>query len=277
VILVELRKMFRRPRTWATIAVLNALPILVAVLLVLTDLAPRPGAGPPFLSAVLSNGTLYPLAALAIVLPLFLPIAVAVIAGDSIAGEAQAGTLRYLLTRPAGRTRLLVAKLVAVMLFVVVAVIVVAVVGYVVGTTMFHAEPIGGTVIGGSGGISFSGTSLTPQDITNRTLMAIGYVAVSMLGVAAFGLFFSTLTESPLGATMGALAVLVSSSLLFTLDAASPIAPYLPTRYWLSFVDFFRDPIQWRDITRGLSLQAVYVGVLLTAAWANFTTKDVTS
>ncbi|MCW2683378.1 MAG: putative transporter rane protein, partial [Blastococcus sp.] len=55
-IVVELRKMFRRPRTWAIIAVLNALPIVVAVLLVLTDLAPRPGEGPPFLSAVLTNG-----------------------------------------------------------------------------------------------------------------------------------------------------------------------------------------------------------------------------
>jgi ABC-2 type transport system permease protein len=98
-----------------------------------------------------------------------------------------------------------------------------------------------------------------------------------MLGVAAFALFFSTLTDSPLGATMGALAVLVTSSLLFTLDAASPIAPYLPTRYWLAFVDLFRDPIQWRDITRGLALQGLYVGVLLGAAWANFTTKDVTS
>ena len=41
-----------------------------------------------------------------------------------------------------------------------------------------------------------------------------------MLGVAAFALFFSTLTDSPLGATLGALAVLVASSLLFTLDAA---------------------------------------------------------
>ena len=108
-------------------------------------------------------------------------------------------------------------------------------------------------------------------------MLAIGYVAVSMLGVAAFALFFSTLTDSPLGATMGALAVLVASSLLFTLDAASPIAPYLPTRYWLAFVDFFRDPILWRDIVRGLALQGVYVGVLLAAAWANFTTKDVTS
>jgi ABC-2 type transport system permease protein len=215
---------------------------------------------------------------------LFLPIAVAVVAGDSIAGEAQAGTLRYLLARPAGRTRLLVAKLVAVLTFVLVTVVIVAVVGYVVGTTLFHAQPIGSTVIAGTGGggsgvggTSVSGTALTPQDITERTLMAVGYVAVSMLGVAAFGLFFSTLTDSPLGATLGALAVLVTSSLLFTLDAASPIAPYLPTRYWLSFVDFFRDPILWRNISRGLALQGVYVAVLLTAAWANFTTKDVTS
>jgi ABC-2 type transport system permease protein len=269
VIAVELRKMFRRPRTWATIGVLNALPVLVAVLLVLTDLAPRPGEGPPFLSAVLRNGALYPLAALAIVLPLFLPIAVAVVAGDSVAGEAQAGTLRYLLSRPAGRTRLLVAKLVAVLAFVLVTVLVVAGVGYVLGATLFEAQPTVGT--------SVSGTSLTPEELGGRTLLAIGYVAVSMLIVAAFALFFSTLTDSPLGATMGALAVLVTSSLLFTLDAASPIAPYLPTRYWLAFVDFFRDPILWRDIVRGLALQGVYVGVLLAAAWANFTTKDVTS
>ncbi len=270
-IVVELRKLFRRPRTWATIAVLNALPVLVAVLLVLTDLAPRPGEGPVFLSAVFINPALFALAALAIVLPLFLPIAVAVVAGDAVAGEAQAGTLRYLLARPAGRTRLLVAKLVAVLAFVLVTVVIVAVVGYFVGTTLIEPQPVVG------GGTSVSGTSLTQQELVQRALMAIGYVALSMLGVAAFGLFFSTLTDSPLGATMGALAVLVASSLLFTLDAASPIAPYLPTRYWLSFVDFFRDPILWRDITRGIALQGVYVGVLLAAAWANFTTKDITS
>ena len=270
-IAVELRKLFRRPRTWATIAVLNALPVLVAVLLVLTDLAPRPGEGPVFLSAVFINPALFALAALAIVLPLFLPIAVAVVAGDAVAGEAQAGTLRYLLARPAGRTRLLVAKLVAVLAFVLVTVVIVAVVGYFVGTTLIEPQPVVG------GGTSVSGTSLTQQELVQRALMAIGYVALSMLGVAAFGLFFSTLTDSPLGATMGALAVLVASSLLFTLDAASPIAPYLPTRYWLAFVDFFRVPIQWRDIVRGLGLQAVYVVVLLGAAWANFATKDVAS
>ena len=268
-IAVELRKLFRRPRTWVTIGLLNALPVLVAVLIALTDLAPRPGEGPAFLSAVLTNGTLYPLAALAIVLPLFLPIAVALIAGDAVAGEAQAGTLRYLLTRPAGRTRLLVAKLVSVFAFVLVTVLVVAAVGYLVGQLFFEVQPVGGTAL--------SGTTLTPDQIAGRTLLAIGYVTFSMLGVAAFALFFSTLTDSPLAAMLGALAVLIASSLLFTLDAASAIAPYLPTRYWLAFVDFFRDPILWRDVVRGIGLQAVYVGVLLAAAWANFTTKDVTS
>jgi ABC-2 type transport system permease protein len=269
VIAVELRKLFRRPRTWVTIALLNALPVLVAVLIALTDLVPRPGEGPAFLSAVLTNGTLYPLAALAIVLPLFLPIAVALIAGDAVAGEAQAGTLRYLLARPAGRTRLLVAKLVSVFAFVLVTVLVVAGVGYLVGQLFFDVQPLGGTTL--------SGTTLTSTQIAGRTVLAIGYVTFSMLGVAAFALFFSTLTDSPLAAMLGALAVLIASSLLFTLDAASAIAPYLPTRYWLAFVDFFRDPVLWRDIVRGIGLQAVYVGVLLAAAWANFTTKDITS
>ncbi|MEO5832534.1 MAG: ABC transporter permease [Nakamurella sp.] len=268
-ILVEFHKLFRRRRTWATIGVLNALPVTVAVLLAVTDLGPRPGSGPAFLSAVLTNGALFPLAALGIVLPLFLPIAVAVVAADAIAGEAQAGTLRYLLARPAGRTRLLVAKLIAVLAFVLVTVVTVALVGYLIGITLFDTQTVGG--------VSISGTSLTAQQLAGRTALAIGYVTVSMCGVAAVALFFSTFTDAPLGATLGALAVLVASSLLLTLDAASPIAPYLPTRYWLSFVDFFRDPILWRNIVRGLGLQAVYVGVLLAGAWANFTTKDITS
>jgi len=103
VIAIEIFKLFRRPRTWLTIAMLDALPTVVAILLAITKLGPRPGQGPAFLSAVLSNGSLFSVAALAIVLPLFLPIAVAVVAGDAIAGEAQSATLRYLLSvRSAG-------------------------------------------------------------------------------------------------------------------------------------------------------------------------------
>ena len=73
-----------------------------------------------------------------------------------------------------------------------------------------------------------------------------------MLGVAAMALFLSTLTDSPLSASLGALAFLIGSSLLLTLDAARSLQPYLPTRYWLSFVDLFRDPILWHNVERGV-------------------------
>jgi ABC-2 type transport system permease protein len=272
VIRVELVKLLRSRRTWATIALIDALPTLVAVLLALTDLGPRPGTGPAFLSAVLTDGTLFPLAAMGIVLPLFLPIAVSITAGEAIAGEAQQGTLRYLLVRPVGRTRLLVAKLVSVMAFVVLTVLVVAITAYVLGVLLLGNETV--TTTGPA--TSVSGSSMSTPELVGRTLLALAYAMLCMLGVAAIALFLSTVAESPLGAALGTMAILVASTLLLTLDAADSIAPYLPTRYWLAFVDLFRDPILWRDVLRGVLLQAVYFVVFLGAGWANFMTKDVT-
>jgi ABC-2 type transport system permease protein len=267
-IVVELIKMVRRPRTWLIIGMLVALPTLVAILLAVTDLAPRPGTGPPFLSAVLSDGTLFPLAALGVVLPLLLPIAVAVLGGDAIAGESQTGTLRYLLVRPVGRTHLLLAKLVTVVAFVLLAVLVVAAVSYAEGRLLLGNAPATGTV-------SLSGSTLTQEDLTWRTALALGYVIICMLGVAAIALFFSTLTSSAIGAALGTIGVLVSSTVLLGLDAAEALHPFLLTRHWLAFVDLFRDPILWRDVVRGLVVQLGYLTVFTLAAWANFGTKDI--
>ena len=85
---VELVKLFRRPRTYVIAGLLCALPLIVAVFLATTRIPPPPGQGGAFLSAVLSNGALYPAAAMALVMPVFLPVSVAVLAGDSVAGEA---------------------------------------------------------------------------------------------------------------------------------------------------------------------------------------------
>ncbi len=269
-VVVELRKLVRSRRTWVTVLLIDALPSLVAVLLAVTDIGPRPGRGPAFLSAVLSDGTLFPLAAIAIVLPLFLPVAVAVVAGEAIAGEGQAGTLRYVLARPVGRTRLLVAKMVSVVAFVLIAVLVVAVTAYILGALLL------GDQAAGVASTSVSGTALSTQELAGRTGLSLAYATLSMLGVAAIALFLSTIAESPLAAALGTIAALIASTLLLTLDAATALHPYLPTRYWLSFVDLFRDPILWRNVGRGTALQAAYVGVFLAAAWANFTTKDIT-
>jgi ABC-2 type transport system permease protein len=286
VIGVELVKLARRPRSWISIALLCGLPVLVAVFVAVTHLVPPPGQGPTLLSAVLSNGSLYPAAALAIVLPIFLPVAVAVVAGDAIAGEAGSGMLRYLLARPVGRTRLLVAKLVALIVYTVTAVVAVAVTAYITGRLLFGSQPVAATNSGGAtptiiaahaAAASLSGTALTPADILARTAGSIAFIAVSMLGVGAIALFLSTVTDSSLAAALGALAALVTSQVLVALNAAGSVSPYLPTRYWLAWVDFFREPILWRNIERGFAVQGIYVVVLLGAAWANFATKDITS
>jgi ABC-2 type transport system permease protein len=274
-------KLVRRPRSWASLALLCGLPVLVAVFVAVTHLAPPPGQGPALLSDVLSSGSLYPAAALAIVLPVFLPIAVAVTGGDAIAGEAGSGMLRYLLARPVGRGRLLTAKLVAVAVYILAAVVAVAATSYLTGILLFGAQPVvaspGGITASNLAATSLSGSGISPASLLLRILGAVGFIAVSMLGVGAIALFLSTVTDSSLGAALGALAALVTSQVLITLNSASAIAPYLPTRYWLAWIDFFRDPVLWRNIDRGLAVQAVYVAVFLAAAWAHFATKDITS
>jgi len=303
VITVELVKLLRRPRTWISVVLTCALPFMVAVFITITHLVPPPGQGSAFLSAVLQNGELYPAAALALVLPVFLPVAVAVVAGDSIAGEAAGGTLRYLLVRPVSRTRLLVAKLISVIAYVLLVVLAVTFTAYATGIFLLgpsRAAAVGqvpggagGAVPGGVSGIagqaptagqaaggavtSLSGAPLSLLQLAERIAGAIAFITVSMLGVAAIALFLSTITDSALGSALGALAALVASEILVTLNAATVVQPYLPTRYWLAWIDFFRQPVFWRDIQRGFGIQAVYVVVFLAAAWANFSTKDITA
>ncbi len=301
---VELVKLLRRPRTWISVTLTCALPFMVAVFITITHLTPPPGQGSAFLSAVLQDGALYPAAALALVLPVFLPVATAVVAGDSIAGEAATGTLRYLLVRPVGRTRLLVAKLVSVVAYVLLVVLAVTFTAYATGVFLLGPSraaavgqpPAGGVVVGPAGAgtglagqaptagqaaggavTSLSGAPLSLLQLTERIAGAIAFITVSMLGVAAIALFLSTITDSALGAALGALAALVASEVLVALNAATVVQPYLPTRYWLAWIDFFRQPVFWRDIQRGFAIQAVYVVVFLAAAWANFSTKDITA
>jgi ABC-2 type transport system permease protein len=290
VIHVELLRLVRRPRTWMILVLLCGLPILVAVFIAVTNLVPRPGQGPAFLSAVLSDGSLYPAAGLAIVLPVFLPVSVAVLSGDGIAGESGTGMLRYLLVRPVARTRLLTAKLIGTMSFVLTAVVLVAITSYITGVLAFGSSGVKPVSANSSGAVSsavtgtsigtvstsLSGTPLPAGQLILRVAYGIGYISVSMLGVAAIALFLSTFTDSALGAALGALAVLVTSEVLATLDAAGAVRPYLPTNYWLAWIDLFRQPILWHNVQRGLAIQAVYALVFLGLAWANFSTKDVT-
>lgn len=260
----ELGLIFRRRRNLAGLAVLAVVPIILAVAV---KTAGGGGGGPDFVAAIVGNGLFVAFAALTLQLPLFLPLAVATIAGDSVAGEANLGTLRYLLTVPAGRTRLLAVKYTAIVIFSFAAVLLVAVVGSVIGLALF----------GGGEMILLSGTTAPFGEAVGRLLLVCGYLGCGLAALGAIGLFVSTLTEQPIGATVAVVLINLMMIICDSVEQLSWLHPWLLTHWWLVFGDLLRDPIATADLQRGLGVFSVYAVVFWLLAWARFTTKDVTS
>ncbi|MFD6025534.1 ABC transporter permease [Streptomyces griseoluteus] len=267
----ELVTTLRRWRTLVLLAVLAAVPVLIGIAVRVGTGGggdpDRGGGGPAFIAQVTNNGLFLVFTALAATLPFFLPMAVGVIAGDAVAGEAGAGTLRYLLVAPAGRTRLLLTKYATVLAFCLLATLVVAVSALAVGVLLF---PLGEVT-------TISGTRIGFGDGLLRALLIALAVAASLTGVAALGLFVSTLTNSGIAAMATTVGLLITVQILDQIPQLHAIQPYLFSHYWLSFADLLRDPVLWDDLRRDLVLQGIYAAVFGTAAWARFTAKDITA
>lgn len=270
----ELLTTFRRWRTLALLAVLAAVPILVGIAVKIETGdggsmgggGPQ-GGGPAFISQITNNGLFLVFTALAATLPFFLPMAIGVIAGDAIAGEANAGTLRYLLVAPAGRTRLLLTKYATTMAFCLVATLVVAISALTVGALLF---PLGELT-------TISGTRISFAEGLGRALLIALVVAASLIGVAALGLFVSTLTNSGIAAMATTVGLLITVQILDQIPQLHALQPYFFSHYWLSFADLMREPVYWDDLVKNLGIQALYAAVFGSAAWARFTTRDITA
>lgn len=260
----ELQIIGGRKRNIAGLCVLAVVPVIIAIAVKVSSSS---GDGPDFINAILGNGLFVALAALALELPLFLPLAVATVSGDAIAGEANIGTLRYLLTIPAGRTRLLAVKYAAITIAALVATLTVAVVGSIVGLALF----------GGGQMTLLSGTQISLAAGLWRLVLVVGYLTVGLAALGAIGLFVSTLTEQPIAATT---AIVLVNVMMFILDSISQIAwlhPYLLTHWWTAFGDLLRDPMATDNVVRGLVTAGIYAVVFWLAAWARFSSKDITS
>ncbi|MEV6417910.1 ABC transporter permease [Kribbella sp. NPDC051718] len=259
----ELHLVFGRARTWVTLAVLAGVPVLVGVAIKLSGA----DGGEGFLGQVAGNGFFLVVASLGLSLPFFLPTAVTVVAGESLAGEASLGTLRNMLTAPAGRSRLLAAKLVALVVFCLAATMTIFLSGLIAGVVLF---PIGDVVL-------LSGTTVSLADGLLRAFGIAILVALSLLGLAGVGLFVSSLTSTPLAAMAATFGAFIVFGILGAIPQISEIHPWLLMYGWPSFADLLRDPPYWDAILRNLLLQAAYLFVFYTAAWARLTTRDINS
>jgi ABC-2 type transport system permease protein len=264
----ELRLIFLRWRNLALLAVLAAIPVLIGFAI---RLAGSPGGGggqgPAFLDQVTGNGVFLAFLSLVVMLTLALPLVVAVVAGDTVAGEAGHGTLRSLLTVPAGRTRLLLVKYTALVVFCLCGCLLVAAVALAVGAILFPVGPV--TLL--------SGVTVSLPAGLLRLLFVTLYVTAAMASLAAIGLAISTLTEHAIAAIAAILVIAVASEVADSVSQFAVVHPYLPTHWWLSFDALLRTPVAWPDLTRGLLSFGLYVIIFGSVAWARLTTADVTS
>jgi len=267
----ELRLVFRRRRNQLLLAVAAVFPLVIGIALRLA--APHPGQGNAngpagsFFNSLAGNGVFLTFIALSSLLILVLPVVVAVVAGDSIAGESGLGTLRYLLTVPAGRSRLLATKFAAIVVFGLAATFIVSAVALITGAALFPIGPV--TLL--------SGTTVSLAEGILRLVLVALYVSAAMAALGAIGLAFSTLTEHAIGAIAALAIFVVASEVADQVPQFAVIQPYLPTHWWTMFDALLRVPIDSGTLLKGLLSFAVYLVLAAALAWARLTTADVTS
>jgi ABC-2 type transport system permease protein len=263
----ELSVLFRRRRTWAMLFTISLIPIFLAIAVKLSGSTLPPGEGPPFLDRVSQNGMFVGFTAMILAIPLFLPLTIGVVAGDTIAGEASTGTLRYLLVAPVSRTRLLLVKFFGAGAFVLAATFTLMVTGIIIGVVLFPVGPV--TLL--------SGDVISIPAALLRIFLVVIYVSISLLGLTSIGLFISTLTVIPVGAMAATVVVSTVTQILGTLPQISAIHPYLISYYWLGFADLLRNPMSLGSFASNALLQLAYIAIFGSLAYSRFTTKDVLS
>jgi ABC-2 type transport system permease protein len=263
---VEARRQLTRRRTQISLGFLVALPFILVAAFSFGE----PGNGNPQTALVdlaTSSAANFTVFTLFVSSGFLLVVIVALFAGDTVASEASWSSLRYLLAVPVPRSVLLRRKLVVALGYCVFALVLLPVMSYLVGGAFYGWAPLR-TPLGGS---------ISGSELAVRLAIAVAYVTVSLLFVAALAFLVGVYTDAPLGAVGGAVMLVILSNILDTITALGDWRRFLPTHYSLAWTDVLGSEVVWNSMIRGALWSAGYAVVLLAWAWWHFDRKDITS
>lgn len=263
---VEVRRQATRRRTQIALGFLVLLPFLLVAAFKLGDDDNRDGA--PALVDLATNGAAnFTFFTLFVATGFLLVVVVALFAGDTVASEASWSSLRYLLASPVPRSHLLRRKLLVALSYSLLALVLLPTVAYLAGGLFFSWEPLRSPL----------GTTLGTGEGLFRIVIAVGYLALSLVFVAALAFLCGVWTDAPLGAVGGAVLLVIVSNILDAVTALGDWRQYLPTHYAYAWTDVLGSTVQWEAMARGVLWSAGYSIVLLLIAWRHFERKDVVS
>lgn len=266
---VEFVRQLKRRRTQFAALILIALPVLVALAFKISGGrgSSSDGGAPALVDLATTGGANFAMFCEFAAIGFLLVVIVALFCGDTVASEASWSSLRYLLSMPVPRARLLRQKLVVALTLSFGANLLLPAWGLVVGTVFFGSAPARSPVSG-----TFS---------TTDALLRLGLIVVYAFGqslvVAALAFLLSVSVDNPLGAVGGAVMLVVISNILDTITALDPYRRFLPTHFQYSWLDALGPSVVWDDMLRGTGLALVYAAVFFAIAWLRFDRKDITS
>jgi ABC-2 type transport system permease protein len=250
-------------RTYVGFGLLALIPIIFTVAFKVNP----PKRGDIGFFDLAASGINIPIAALGGASAFLLLVVVSLFAGETVSGEANWGTLRYLLVRPVSRNRVLGSKLAVAAGMALFAAFLVPIVGLAAGTLAFGWHPVTTPAL----------AVLSQGNAVGRLALSTLYVAWSQAAFFAFAFMLSTMTDSAFGAVAGGVGLGVVSQILNNISALNGTSYVYPSHYLNAWQDLFFQHSPSTEILRGVVLQVPYVIVFLGIAWWWFNRKDVLS
>ena len=199
------------------------------------------------------------------------PIVLTIVAGDQIAGEGNAGTLRFLLAHAVSRTRIMVAK------FIVTLIYTAAMVFFIGGLTLGLSLWVFGS---GDLLIIRRGILVIPEaQLPYHFLIAYFLATLAMIVVSSLCFLFSTFTDNSIGPIIATMAIIIASLIIISLpfEFFQSIRPYLFVNYFDAWQKVFDDPIPWRDIVFNSLIMMAFIIAFFSTALLYFERKDILS
>jgi len=199
------------------------------------------------------------------------PILIALVAGDLIAGEANSGTFRLILTRPVSRVKLLLAKFFAGFTYTYMVIILMIILSVGLGSLLFGPGDL--LLLKGTVNI------FSAEDALWRFGLAYAYGILSMTVVASLAFMLSAFAENSIGPIIGTVAIIIGLTIISTLGFSllKPVIPYLFTTYLPSWQLFFEYELDTAKIMRAVVTDFVYIILFLGITIYYFRKKDILS
>lgn len=273
---IELYKIFKRPRTYISFGIVTAITLIIQ-LAMLSDGKSFIGFAMQSINEQLDiqghimNGYFITYIILQSLL-IHIPLLVALVAGDSLAGEANLGTLRLILTKPISRVQLVWVKFLSSVIYTVMLILWLAIVALFLSLLLFGT----GDMINLK---SDAFIMILRDDVMWRYGAAFLFATLAMTSIASLAILLSAFADNSIGpiiATMGVVIVLTILSNL-ELPLFNHIKPYLFTTHMIGWKGFFDDPIPYAAITKSVSVLVVYTVGFLATTMFYFNRKDIKS